>query len=79
METFPAHVGFGWIGNSEAVARKHFLRVTGEHFQRAVRDNDDVSQKAAQQAHAAKRPQVQLESTAQAKAPFFRGLATTCD
>jgi integrase len=35
-EAFPAHVVSAWIGNSEAVAAKHYLQVTDEHFQRAA-------------------------------------------
>jgi integrase len=29
---FPLHVVCAWIGNSESVARKHYLQVTDEHF-----------------------------------------------
>ena len=36
METYPAHVVCAWIGNSEAVARKHYLQVTDAHFEKAV-------------------------------------------
>ena len=36
METYPAHVVCGWIGNSEAVARKHYLQTTDTHFEKAV-------------------------------------------
>ena len=32
MEHFPAHVVVAWLGNSEAVARKHYLQVTEDHF-----------------------------------------------
>lgn len=32
-----------WIGNSEQVARRHYLQVTHEHFQRAVRRFDAES------------------------------------
>ena len=39
-EQFPIHVVCAWIGNSEAVARKHYLQVTDDHFKAA--------QKAAQ-------------------------------
>jgi hypothetical protein len=39
METYPAHVVCGWIGNSEAVARKHYLQVTDAHFEKAVVSN----------------------------------------
>jgi len=35
-ETFPIHVVCAWIGNSAAVARKHYLQVTDEHFARAA-------------------------------------------
>ena len=35
MEHYPAHVVCAWIGNSEAVARKHYLQVTDAHFERA--------------------------------------------
>ncbi len=35
MEHYPAHVVCAWIGNSEAVARKHYLQVTDTHFERA--------------------------------------------
>jgi hypothetical protein len=34
--TFPLHVVCAWIGNSEAVARQHYLQVTDEHFAAAL-------------------------------------------
>ena len=33
---FPIHVVCEWIGNSEEVARKHYLSVTEEHFEKAT-------------------------------------------
>ena len=36
-ETFPIHVVCAWLGNSEAVAAKHYLQVTDEHFEEAAR------------------------------------------
>jgi hypothetical protein len=36
-ERFPAHAVCRWLGNSQVVAAKHYLQVTDEHFQRAVR------------------------------------------
>jgi len=36
METYPAHVVCRWIGNSEAVAKKHYLQVTDAHFEKAA-------------------------------------------
>lgn len=32
----PAHVVAGWMGNSEEVARRHYLQTTDEHFQNAL-------------------------------------------
>ncbi len=37
-ETFPLHVVCKWIGNSRLVAKKHYLQVTDEHFQKAARN-----------------------------------------
>jgi integrase len=35
-DRFPEHVVCGWIGNSRPVARKHYLQITGEHFEAAT-------------------------------------------
>ncbi|NOS99424.1 MAG: site-specific integrase [Phycisphaerales bacterium] len=35
-ERWPLHVVCAWIGNSQAVAAKHYLQVTDEHFERAA-------------------------------------------
>ena len=35
---FPSHVVCKWIGNSEAVAAKHYLQTTDEHFEKAIAD-----------------------------------------
>lgn len=35
-ETFPIHVCDSWLGHSDAVARKHYKRVTPDHFAQAV-------------------------------------------
>lgn len=40
-DNFPSHVVCKWLGNSKAVATKHYLKLTEEHFQKAA-------QKAAQ-------------------------------
>ena len=34
---FPSHVVCALIGNSPQIARKHYLQITDDHFQRAVR------------------------------------------
>ena len=36
-EEFPAHVVCAWMGNTEAIARKHYLQVTDDHFAAAVK------------------------------------------
>jgi hypothetical protein len=33
----PIHVVCGWIGNSQAVAAKHYLQITDADFDRAIR------------------------------------------
>ena len=35
-EQFPIHVVCEWIGNSESVARKHYLQVTKDHLAKAI-------------------------------------------
>lgn len=37
VETFPVHVAAAWLGNTEAVANKHYLQVTDDHFAKAVK------------------------------------------
>jgi integrase len=49
-ESWPEHVVCNWIGNTRAVARKHYLQVTDEHFERAIKSEDAGKTKAAQNA-----------------------------
>ncbi len=35
-QTFPIHVVCEWIGNSAAIAAKHYLRVANSDFERAI-------------------------------------------
>lgn len=51
-ELFPMHVVCAWIGNTEAIAARHYLQVTDEHFERATRG---ALQKPMQQTHASTR------------------------
>ncbi|MCZ6613018.1 MAG: hypothetical protein O6941_10320, partial [Planctomycetota bacterium] len=37
-DQFPAHVARAWIGNSVAVATKHYLQLTDDHFSQAVQN-----------------------------------------
>lgn len=95
MEKFPAHVVCGWIGNSEAIALKHYLQVTDDHFERAVRGEVEIgpevaptvantptnsaAQKVAQHAHAGGSSEQHAAQTTNAKAPGLPGPATSCD
>jgi len=37
-ESFPSHVVCTWLGNSQDVARRHYLQVTEDHFAKAVQN-----------------------------------------
>ena len=47
-DIFPSHVVCAWMGNSPAVAARHYLQVTDEHFDRA-NALEGVAQNPAQQ------------------------------
>lgn len=36
---FPLHVACAWVGNTESVARKHYLQVTDGHFADAIKES----------------------------------------
>jgi integrase len=42
-DTYPIHVVCAWIGNTEVVAREHYLQVTDEYFERATRATGGVT------------------------------------
>ena len=65
-ETYPSHVVCAWIGNSQAVAQKHYLQVTDDHFAKAV-------QNPAQQARAEQCLAVNSPDDAQEKPPENQG------
>ncbi len=45
-EHFPAHVVCAWMGNSEDVAKQHYLQVTNAHFEAAAALHDPVQEPA---------------------------------
>lgn len=49
-ERFPIQVVVSWMGNSEPVAKKHYLQVTEDHFTKALNEPCSALQKALQQA-----------------------------
>jgi integrase len=71
-QTFPLHVVCEWIGNSAAIAAKHYLQVTDEHF-------DQAAQNPAQQTAATPRSGPQAESAAPRKTLDLPGIALPCD
>jgi len=77
-ESYPIHVVCEWIGNSQAVAAKHYLQVTDEHFARAVQNavhaTSEAVQKAVQPAAAATRQ----EATEPQRLLRVRLVAATC-
>ena len=42
-ESFPLHVVVAWIGNSAAVAQKHYLQVTDDHFAEAAAGDSETA------------------------------------
>ena len=48
-ERFPIHVVCEWLGNSQAVATKHYLQTTDDHFAQAIAEETGALQKAVQQ------------------------------
>ena len=54
----PAHVVCEWLGNSEAVAKEHYLQVTEAHFKQATNPTQNPTHKGAKlgktEAHGAK-------------------------
>jgi hypothetical protein len=54
VEQFPMHVVTRWLGNTPAVATKHYLQVTDEHYANALAcerqySMEKVAQNPAQQ------------------------------
>ena len=46
-EKFPIQAVVAWMGNTEAVAKKHYLQVTDAHFDRGVSEPCTATEKAA--------------------------------
>ncbi len=61
-----------WIGNTEAIASKHYLQVTEDHFAKAV-------QNPVQQAAVLPRTGSQAELAAHEKTPVLQGFAAGCE
>jgi integrase len=71
VEDFPAHVVAAWLGNTERVARQHYLQVLDSHFEKAARQTARqttraVSESTCNETHG------EPES---AKTPCFQGVS----
>ena len=47
---FPDHVASAWMGHSKRIAQKHYLEVTDDHFQNALREGIDPAGEAGKPA-----------------------------
>lgn len=87
VETYPVQVVTSWLGNTPAVAMRHYLMTTNEHFEAALKSDDSLTEtgdtkaahKAAQQAHARERSEPQGAMAAHKKTPALPGSASGCD
>ena len=70
-ESHPSHVVCAWMGNSRAVAEKHYLQVTDDHFEKAT-------QNPTQSGSAKSGKGLSEAPTAQKKTPVLPGNATNC-
>jgi len=71
-DKFPSHVVCAWLGNSETVARKHYLQVTDEHFAKALQN--PVQQPAVMAGN-----ESQADSPPREKPPLLQGVAADCE
>ena len=73
-DQFPIQVVCDWIGNTEAIASKHYLQVTEDHFARAVEQGAlKEGQKEGQQPAVLPRRGVQPELAAHKQNPVLQG------
>ncbi len=82
IEDHPIHVVCSWIGNSAAIAAKHYLQVRESDFERAAESAAVLKQKAQQQAAAPTRTESQETKNARenrANRNVVRLTATPCD
>lgn len=72
---FPLAVVAKWLGNTQAVAMRHYVDVTDADFQRAVQ----VAQNPAQQASEMRRFGLQVVNNGNEETPEFPGVSTPCE
>ncbi len=79
-ESFPIHVVCAWLGNTQAVATKHYRQVTEEHFDRAAESTPEkAARKQAQSAAVSGRKSKDSESGAPENCRVISTLTNTYD
>ena len=69
LKDFPIHVVCGWIGNTERIARRHYLQITEADFDQAIGSKDGL-QRAAKSAAISSSEYAQLAQV-ETKEPRF--------
>lgn len=75
---FPLAVVAKWLGNTQAVAMRHYVDVTDADFTRAVSMGAETAQNPTQQAHASARMGGQRWLPAHEESPEIQGHAAAC-
>ena len=82
-ESWPEHVVTKWIGHTSAVARKHYLQVTEDHFLRAAlplkAGGAQAAHNPAQQVAEMARKAMQAETAEAGKPLVLQGISTSCE
>ncbi len=69
---FPSHVVCAWMGNSESVAKKHYLQVTDDHYRKSLQN--PVQQSAVLPCNTP-----QTRSSLYQNKPILQRFATDCE
>ena len=76
---FPLPVVAKWLGNTQAVAMRHYVDVTDADFERATMGGETADEKAAQLGRAETGCESHAEGRVHEKAPVLQGSATCGD
>ena len=79
VEAYPVQVVTSWLGNTPAVAMRHYLMTTDSHFAAAIRGDAEAAQNPAQRAHAEGGKRSQTAHLENGKTPVLPGFAGNCD
>ena len=78
VEHFPIQTVTAWLGNTPDIAMQHYLMITEDHFQRAIKCPDSAAQNAAQQLHESTGNGTQTENPEPANRIGFPGVSELC-